>query len=638
MPIISEIGRKSPKVRLLIYTIYTVLILGAVTMVYPFMLMVAGSTKTAVDMADVTVVPHFLTDDTALYEKHIEGIFNENLDQYRDTYDVSISSFEYAEPPEAVNDTMVDEWLEFARSGALDSSAYTLGYVSARISRGPLPINLRRFKQHMVERFDNDLGCLNREMGTIFPTWNSFYVVAEDYRIRRNKPGTTPFNVAFREFKESRPIDERYYWCIDGYYKNTYLKSQHGKNVVQYNKSRGTHYASWDDVHLDRRLPQGEGRTDGEREDWTFFVRSILNLLWIRPESRAAPIYRDFLKAKYGRITVLNERYETKFGSFDDVPLVEKPPSEGVALSDWEAFLQGWKDPDTGAMHQLPADMICLHTPDFQFRDALAAKYGTVAKLNAAAGTSYKTWLDIIPPQRGLHYRAFVPQKRSLRWEFVRRNFIAVTDYIVLHGRGVLNTFIYVSLAVLAALLVNPLAAYALSRYKPPSAYKVLLFLMLTMAFPPMVTQIPVFLMLRQFNLLNTFWALVLPGLANGYSIFLLKGFFDSLPQELYESAEIDGAGEFRIFWQITMSLSKPILAVIALHAFTLAYGNFMMALLICQDERMWTLMPWLYQLQQRSGQGIIYASLLIAAIPTFMIFVLCQNVIMRGIVVPVEK
>ncbi|MDD5171235.1 MAG: carbohydrate ABC transporter permease, partial [Syntrophales bacterium] len=167
---------------------------------------------------------------------------------------------------------------------------------------------------------------------------------------------------------------------------------------------------------------------------------------------------------------------------------------------------------------------------------------------------------------------------------------------------------------------------------------KILLFLMLTMAFPPMVTQIPNFLLLRELNLLNSFWALILPGLANGYSIFLLKGFFDSLPKELYEAAEIDGASEPRIFWQITMTLSKPILAVIALGAFTAAYSNFMFAILICQDNSMWTLMPWLYQLQQNSGQGVLFASLLVAAIPTFLVFALCQNVIMRGIVVPVEK
>jgi multiple sugar transport system permease protein len=63
-----------------------------------------------------------------------------------------------------------------------------------------------------------------------------------------------------------------------------------------------------------------------------------------------------------------------------------------------------------------------------------------------------------------------------------------------------------------------------------------------------------------------------------------------------------------------------------------------MMALLICQDERMWTIMPWLYQLQQRSGAGVVYASLLLAALPTFLVFLFCQNIILRGIVVPVEK
>ena len=272
------------------------------------------------------------------------------------------------------------------------------------------------------------------------------------------------------------------------------------------------------------------------------------------------------------------------------------------------------------------------------YRDHLTRTYGDLARLNAALGTGYSDWLAVLPPQQELHYRDFLGRTGQLKREFTTRNFITVVDYVILHGRGIVNTVIYCTLAVLAALIVNPLAAYALSRYKPPSQYKVLMFLMLTMAFPPMVTQIPAFLMLRELRLLNSFWALILPGLANGYSIFLLKGFFDSLPQELYESAAIDGAGEFRIFWQITMSLSKPILAVIALNAFTMAYANFMMALLICQDESMWTLMPWLYQLQQRSGEGVVYASLLIAAIPTFIIFALCQNVIMRGIVVPVEK
>jgi multiple sugar transport system permease protein len=144
--------------------------------------------------------------------------------------------------------------------------------------------------------------------------------------------------------------------------------------------------------------------------------------------------------------------------------------------------------------------------------------------------------------------------------------------------------------------------------------------------------------MLRQLGLLNTFAALVIPAAAHGYSIFLLKGFFDSLPRELYESASMDGAGELRTFFQITLPMSAPILAVIALGAFTAAYGAFMFALLVCQDQSMWTLMVHIYQLQQDFGTPVIFAALVLAAIPTLLVFIFCQKIIMRGIVVPVEK
>lgn len=236
------------------------------------------------------------------------------------------------------------------------------------------------------------------------------------------------------------------------------------------------------------------------------------------------------------------------------------------------------------------------------------------------------------------HRAYFADNIGKLRREFVFRNYRTVAEYLVFRGRGIFNTVIYCTLAIMTALLVNPLAAYAMSRYRLPSSYKILLFLMCTMAFPAMVTAIPSFIMLRSFGLLNTFAALILPGMANGYSIFLLKGFFDAQPKELYESAQLDGASEWVLFWQITMSLSKPILAVIALSSFTAAYSNFMFAFVTCQDQKMWTIMVWLYQLQQNSGQAVMYASLVIAAIPTFVIFLFCQNIIMRGIVVPSEK
>jgi len=307
-------------------------------------------------------------------------------------------------------------------------------------------------------------------------------------------------------------------------------------------------------------------------------------------------------------------------------------------LSDWEAIIAGWRDPITGKMHIFPTEVLVVHSIDFMFRDHLRDTYRTIEEVNRELGTAYAAFEDIRLPQRDWHYLDFLKHRRAIAWEFATRNYKTVIEYIVIHGRGLINTVIYCAMAIFFALLVNPLAAYALSRYSMPGAYKILLFLMLTMAFPVMVTQIPSFLMMRQFGMLNTFWALVLPTVANGYFIFLLKGFFDSLPRELYESATLDGANEWIMFWIITMNLSKPILAVIALTAFTGAYTNFMFAFIICQDEKMWTLMVWLYQLQQRSGDGVMYASLIIAAIPTFLIFLFCQNIIMRGIVVPMEK
>ncbi len=638
MPIISTIGRRSPKVRALIWTIYAALVTGAITMLYPFLLMVAGSTKSAVDTPDAHVIPPYLLNQGALYQKHIEGLFNESFIGMQIAYNTKATAFLSLEPPADPNAKLAGAWREFLAEEDPPFYSHSIGYVYAPASKGVLAHRLREFKRGLIERFEGDIDRLNREMKTEFVNWNAFYVMPESYRIRREKPGRGPFQETYREFKRSLPVEDRTYFSVEGFYKTSFLKTQYTKDIAAYNEAHGTEYASWDEVHLDRRLPTGPGRTDAERADWESFVRTILNLLWIRADAEAAPAYRRFLEAKYGDVSTLNRNYGSTHGSFDEVALFDEAAGEGLPLSDWDIFLQGWEDPDTGLVHDLPAEMIEVHSLDFVFQDHLKSKYGSLREANAALGTSFADWRDVLPPQRDMHYFAFKEKTGWLRWEFTTRNYITVVDFIVLHGRGIVNTVIYCTLAILAALIVNPLAAYALSRYKPPSAYKVLLFLMLTMAFPPMVTQIPAFLMLRDLGMLNSFWALILPGVANGYMIFLLKGFFDSLPKELYESASLDGAGEFRIFWQITMSLSKPILAVIALGAFTTAYSNFMMALLICQDEKMWTLMPWLYQLQQKSGQGVVFASLLIAAIPTLLVFAFCQNVIMRGIVVPVEK
>ncbi|MGN0855442.1 MAG: carbohydrate ABC transporter permease [Kiritimatiellia bacterium] len=219
-------------------------------------------------------------------------------------------------------------------------------------------------------------------------------------------------------------------------------------------------------------------------------------------------------------------------------------------------------------------------------------------------------------------------------------NYRLVGDYLFVRGRAFVNTVLLVLLAVLVSLTVNPLAAYALSRFRLKATERILLFLLATMAFPAAVTAIPGFLLIRDLGLLNTFAALVLPTAASGMSIFILKGFFDALPRELYEAAAIDGASEWTVFRRITLPMTTPILAVNALNSFIHAYSSWEWAFLVCQKESHWTLAVWMYQMSQTLANQpwCVMAGFVVVSLPTAAVFLLCQKVILRGIVLPSMK
>lgn len=636
MAIVSKIGSKSLKVRLLYFSIYAVLTAGAVTMVYPFMLMISGSMKSHVDIKYFDVIPKFLYNDTWLYRKFEESLFNEMVDEYNYSYSKSISSFETLPLPEKVNKKELAAMHSFLKTHPQPPYAYTAGMLDTRLSK-TVPINLRKFKKYLADTYGKNIHEVNRELGTEYVSWNYVSIGVPRYLMRRDKPNASAFGKALDNFQKTIPPEERYFFSIIGFYRKEVLQNDYGRKIADYNKTHHTKYASYADVPLQRRYPANAAQIT--QTDWEHFVREIVGIQYVRADASALASFHSFLKAKYaGKVENLNSKYHTSYSSFEAIPLPTKPIFYGMSASDWNFFIVGWKDPLSGTLYQAPINSLYLTCIDFDYQDYLKSKYGNIKTCNAKLGTHYKTFSNIILPQENMHYAYFQTHKSPIKWEFVTRNYKTVANFILFHGRAVFNTVLYCLLAVASALIINPLAAYAMSRYKLPSTYKLLLFMLCTMAFPPMVTAIPNFLMLRKLGLLNTFAALILPAMANGYAIFLLKGFFDSQPQELYESAQLDGASEWVLFWHIAMSLSKPILAVIALQAFNLAYSNFMFAFVVCQDEKMWTLMVFLYQLQQRSGQAVIYASLIIAAIPTFMIFLFCQNIIMRGIVVPSEK
>lgn len=663
MPIISKIGARSWKVRAVYGAIYAVLLAGAVTMLYPLSLMLSGSVKSEADSLFITPYPRYWFDDEALFQKYVESKYNVGLGNVAAAWHQRVGSWTSIRPPIETDERLLAEFLEWRAQCPWWWLGHSWG---GRM----LPINSRLFRREMSSKYDGNIDALREDLNLPLKSWITVVPPPQPPgRYIRPREGMLG---AFLNFADTRPVEDRIIPNLDANFWRGYLMPRY-THLAGYNRAHGTQHESERDIWLTRRAP-----ADGlARKDWEEYVRNELPLTYIRLDAALADNFRRFLaEQRHADIATLNKLYKTDYRSFAEVPFSPTAPPLLAQQVDWEQFI---KDAEYA-----PLDYLEVFGPRQAFEEFVAAKRGvpldTVAPL--AMPIAAADWHDM------------KTHSGALRWEFTTRNYKHVMDFIARHGRGILNTIIYCVLAIGTSLVVNPLAAYALSRYKPPSTYTILLFCMATMAFPGEVTMIPGFLLLKRFplwyllgavatffvvfwllktllpklsemlhltmalvsalvvavwvvplvfgdptvSLLNSFAALVLPGIASGYSIFLLKGFFDSLPKELYEAAEIDGAGEWTKFWTITMSLSKPILAVIALGAFTAAYSAFMMALIIIPDQKMWTLMVWIFQLQSQSHPSVVYASLVIAAIPTFAMFVFCQKIIMRGIVVPSEK
>lgn len=383
----------------------------------------------------------------------------------------------------------------------------------------------------------------------------------------------------------------------------SWLRTRFHNDIDLFNRTYIEEQTTFDAVTTPAELferPKWAPRPGRRWDDWIDFKKTLPAEFRVPIFSRQ--LYQNFVKSKYKNL-------------FDQVPADAK----GAATSFEQLEL-----PKTGPL-----------LDEFR-KTSLPARYKdrTLDDMwEAAAGSGVQ------PPVEALERATLARESDAVRNEMSARNFRYVISYIALHGRALWNTAIFALLTIGAQLIVNPLAAYALSRYPIKASAKILLFLLATMAFPAEVAMIPSFLLLKGLGLLNTFAALVLPTAASGYMIFLLKGFFDSLPQELFEAGQIDGAKETTLMMRIAIPLSKPVLGYMALLAFMSAYGSFLYAFLIAQDQRMWTLMVYIYQLQVSAApRALIMAALTLAALPTLIVFLLCQRVIMRGIVLPGER
>ena len=603
MPVILPSEKGQLRSRLVYFVLYASLAMGSLTMVYPFLLMASGSLKSRVDVQDLDLVPRFIHDDALLFRKYVEAKYNERIEEFRSATGSDSRNFRAVTLPEP-NPTLVADWTEFVESAKMPTSWFLTAFGPTQEGK-IIQRNERAFRQYVSDLCDNDLDVFHERFDEPIESWFFLKFPPERLTDRKYQLSSSPLIEAFYAFKQTLSLEDQIYVSCNASYLR-YLK------LAQLEGS---------DSHLKARsnLPE-----------WEAYVRGFLHPQFISVDKSQMQAWAAFLENKYEVVAHLNKLYSTHYSGFDSVAMPNDKITASAQLSD---FLQFISNSDLCELEALSLD-----TPELRWQTYLENKYGSIGSAASAHRRHYESFSEVRMPQFEADRKYVESSASDLRIYFGGNNYRMVLEYIFFYGRGIENTLIYCLAAIALALLVNPLAAYALSRYKLPGQFRVLLFLIATMAFPGVVTMIPNFLLLRDLGLLNTFAALLLPTMANGYSIFLLKGFFDSLPQELFEAADIDGASEWQKFWMITMNLSKPILAVIALGAFNGAYANFMYAFILCQDKEMWTLTVWLYQLQQFSSQGVVFASLMIAAVPTLLIFIFCQKVIIQGIVVPTEK
>ena len=199
-------------------------------------------------------------------------------------------------------------------------------------------------------------------------------------------------------------------------------------------------------------------------------------------------------------------------------------------------------------------------------------------------------------------------------------------------GRYLVNTVIVVLIGFIG-LVFMAMAGYAFAKFDFRGRKWMFFLVLATMMIPIQVTMIPTYLILNGMKLTNTLVGIALPTLVSGFSIFLFRQFMSTIPTEMLEAARLDGAGEWRTFWQIVLPMSKPILAVQIVLTFISGWNSFLWPLIIASDQKLYTLSVGLALLNQQLAinPSLQMAAASVMVIPILIVFVIFQRYVMQG-------
>ena len=200
--------------------------------------------------------------------------------------------------------------------------------------------------------------------------------------------------------------------------------------------------------------------------------------------------------------------------------------------------------------------------------------------------------------------------------------------------RWFINSLVVATVTTLLILFIDALAAYAYARMEFPGRRVLFGLLLSTLFLPGIMFLVPNFVTIANLKMLNTYPGVILPALAGVFGVFFLRQFFMTIPKELEEAADIDGANRFEIFYKIILPLSKPALATLGIITFLGSWNDFLWPLLILKDRNLQTLPPGLRTLQgaYTSEYGLMMAGAVIVAIPVLIIYIALQRFIVQSV------
>lgn len=200
--------------------------------------------------------------------------------------------------------------------------------------------------------------------------------------------------------------------------------------------------------------------------------------------------------------------------------------------------------------------------------------------------------------------------------------------------RFMLNSLGVAAVSTVLQVATSSLAAYAFARLRFPGRDLLFLVYLATLMVPLQVTIVPLFVEMRALGLVDSYPALILPGIASAFGTFLLRQAYLNLPRELEEAAFIDGAGHFTVFRRIVLPLSLPALATFAIFAFMASWNSFLWPLVVTSTQDLFTLPVGLSNLQGRytTAWNLVMAGATVSVIPILVVYVLAQRHVIRGV------